>query len=181
MGQEHWKPVSDMGGWYDVSSQGRVRSWINGDRYAKSWVRATEPRVLKPYLDKTGRWSISLMRPDGSKLRRQVSCLMALAFFGPRPPGDIHVAHNNGDHRDNRIENLRYDTRAGNEADKLKHGTHNRGERHPLHKLTVDRVREIRSRYASGGLYYRELATEYGVTMTCIASIITRRTWKWLD
>jgi Mor family transcriptional regulator len=55
---------------------------------------------------------------------------------------------------------------------------HLKGEGCPTAKLTEDQVKEIRNEYAggkSGG--YRPLARKYGMGMTAIASIITRKTW----
>jgi len=42
---------------------------------------------------------------------------------GPRPDG-MECCHGNGDSADNRVENLRWDTRANNGADKRMHKTH---------------------------------------------------------
>ncbi len=46
-----------------------------------------------------------------------------LAFVGPCPEG-MEACHNNGDPLDNRVENLRWDTRSNNTLDKVAHGTH---------------------------------------------------------
>jgi len=43
--------------------------------------------------------------------------------------------------------------------------------------LTETQVREIRNKYANGGITQQQLALEYGVERTTIGSIIRRRTW----
>ena len=52
-----------------------------------------------------------------------------------------------------------------------------RGESNGLAKLTEEKVREIRHRYAAGGVGQRALAREFDVTRTNIGSIILRKTW----
>src|SRR5690606_35195228 len=49
--------------------------------------------------------------------------------FIPNPEALPEVAHCNGVNTDNRADNLRWSTAAANQADRLTHGTHNRGTR----------------------------------------------------
>jgi DNA-directed RNA polymerase specialized sigma24 family protein len=65
-----------------------------------------------------------------------------------------------------------------NEADKIAAGRNAFGARQGLAKLNDDKVREIRSRYAAGGVSYQDLADEFGVALSQIASVVKRRTWK---
>jgi hypothetical protein len=53
-----------------------------------------------------------------------------------------------------------------------------KGEKHPSSKLTEDDVREIRIKYANGGVSQRQLALEYGITKTNIGTIILRKSWS---
>lgn len=43
--------------------------------------------------------------------------------------------------------------------------------------LIAEDVRTIRARYEGGGVYMRELAMEYGITLSSVSSIIRRVTW----
>lgn len=52
-----------------------------------------------------------------------------------------------------------------------------RGESHGRAKLTEAQVREIRRRYAAGGIGTRLLAKEYGMSRGAIEKIVTRRGW----
>lgn len=49
------------------------------------------------------------------------------------------------------------------------------GERHGMHKLTAEKVRYIRKRYAQGGILQRELADEMGVSRSTIGKAIHRQ------
>jgi len=62
--------------------------------------------------------------------------------------------------------------------DKVAKGRHGRGETSPLSRLTEEQVRSIRERYAAGSVFYRDLAAEYGVTITHVAHIVVGKRWK---
>lgn len=51
------------------------------------------------------------------------------------------------------------------------------GEDSSNHVLTWERVREIRKRYAAGGIGYARLAREYGVSPSTIVLVVKRETW----
>lgn len=52
-----------------------------------------------------------------------------------------------------------------------------RGERAGGAKLTAEKVKEIRRRYAEGATL-KGLAAEYGVRFTNVHMIVQRKTWK---
>lgn len=52
------------------------------------------------------------------------------------------------------------------------------GEAHPQSKITADDVREIRRRYADGGVTLAVLGFEYGLVFQSISAIVNRVTWK---
>lgn len=95
--------------------------------------------------------------------------LMAEAFI-PNPDGKPDVAHqdNNGLH--NAVINLRWATEAENMADKLIHGTHERGERHHNAKLTNSQADQIRW-YRVEGFHPRALAQMFGVSVWTIYDV----------
>lgn len=115
--EERWLPVAGWEGRYEVSDHGRVRSVDRppgGDPR-----RPKRGRVLKPRpAGRAGYGEVSL----SGRVPRYVHTLVAEAFIGPRPSG-MECCHNNGDHRDNRALNLRWDTHGNNQLDKSRHGT----------------------------------------------------------
>jgi DNA-binding CsgD family transcriptional regulator len=149
-------------GLYSVSSDGRVFS-----------VRRR--RVLTPGTNpRTGYLCVSLCR-DGKSVCRTVHSLV-LSAFHPRPSPYHECCHNNGVRTDNRLENLRWGTRAENSADRIAHGTVARlaGTRAPTHKLSAEDVRMIRSSDDTS----RALAAKLGVSHHTILSCRNRITYK---
>jgi DNA-binding transcriptional regulator YiaG len=57
---------------------------------------------------------------------------------------------------------------------------HLRGEGHPEAKLTAPQIREIREKYAAGGVTQKELAQEYSVSRALLGLIIQRKRWAHL-
>ena len=72
---------------------------------------------------------------------------------------------------------LRWDTRSGNHADKVIHGTDARGEKNARSKLTAGQVLEIRSSASSGN----SLARKFGVSGSLISYIRRGKLWGHLS
>lgn len=74
---------------------------------------------------------------------------------------------------------LSWKTRSENHADKLLHGTHNRGEQHSMSKLSEQDIHAIRA--LDGHKSHREIAAIFGVTRWAVTLVLNRRNWGWLD
>ena len=159
---EEWRPIPGFER-YEASNLGRIRS-----------LKHASPRVLSTRVPPSARY----LRVRIAGESRDVHGLVALAWLGPRPEG-MEVCHNNGDGSDCRLINLRYDTRKGNSADKVRHGTAPRGEGAPNVKLTDRAVREIRN--LAGHQTQRSLAARYGVSRTLIRRVITGIAWPHIN
>jgi hypothetical protein len=105
--------------------------------------------------------------------------LVCTTFHGDPPGPGYHAAHANGDSLDNRAENLSWKTPKENEADKIAHGTSNRGDRQWNSKLTLEKVIRIREEYAKGGVTQRDIAVKYGISQPTVSEIVNRRKWAW--
>lgn len=132
---EEWRPVPGLEGRYDVSNMGRVRSLTStvqcpGDGSRGPYSRTIPGRILAqhgtPYL------GVSLPRSlRGSSSRTHK--LVLEAFVGPLPKGMV-TRHLNGNHTDNRLENLAYGTPRENGLDTVRHGRHKRSNQtHCIH------------------------------------------------
>lgn len=178
-----WRPVVGIPG-YDVSNTGQVRS-LRTHYHRNGSLVPMQPRILKPLIRRsvTGRptgmsLSISI---DAKKEDRYVHRMVLEAFIGPCPMGH-ECCHGDGDPTNNKLTNLRWDTRQSNNKDMDRHGTRiiptkRLGEEHPCTVLTADEVRSILSikewKYGMGVYFARKL----GVDGTVISRIRRGKTW----
>lgn len=154
---EIWKEVPGYEGQYQVSNEGRV----------KSFRRRKDGVLLAPGRMTGGHLSVAL----GRRQSRCVHELVLLAFVGPRQPGQ-ECLHTNGNPADNRLANLRWGTRSENLRDKVRHGQC---------KLKLDDIIAIKSalkNYRRG--LQRELADQYGVAECTISAIKLGRTHDYI-
>lgn len=162
-----WRPVEGFDGAYLVSDAGEVVS-----------LKGRAPKALRQNTQGTGHYaSVSLWRHNREH-RYKVHKLVMQAFVGPVPAG-YEIAHQDGVRTHNALSNLRYKTRSKNHADKVAHGTHNRGERHPMSRLTERDVLNIRAMIGDGAKR-AAVATEFGISLSHLDSITTARSWAWL-
>ena len=80
-----------------------------------------------------------------------------------------------------RLDHLFAGTPADNMADMVAKGRQKGMDTHPRAQLTEDDVRAIRALHAAGGITLSRLATQYGAHIATIHSIVSRRTWKYLE
>jgi len=113
-----WRPVVGWEGLYEVSDHGDVRSLDRVDRFGRHYAG----RMLSPDTIKGGYLRVALAR-EGHVQRRQVHHLVLEAFVGPRPLG-MEGCHGDGCPTNNRLSNLRWDTRPENALDTVRHRTH---------------------------------------------------------
>lgn len=144
MNKETWMPVVGFEEFYEVSDEGQVRSIPRRDRLGRSQggkIRSArkDGRTAHLRVDLfNGERSPSGKR--GKAHHRLVHRLVLEAFVGPCPEG-MEACHWDGDPTNNRLENLRWDTRSENHRDAARHGTHfsTQKERCPWgHKLTEE-------------------------------------------
>jgi hypothetical protein len=164
---ERWLPVPGYEGSYLVSDRGRVASLRHSDGPRR------EPYMLKPSKC-AGRPVVSLC--GGRPPRREsVGRLVLLAFVGPCPPG-MECCHANDDPWDNRLENLRWDTRRANVADARRNGRLALGERRHNAQLRAAAIPHIREAYAAG-VKSPDIASRYGVAPHTVRDAARGLTW----
>ena len=177
MNKEIWKDIPGWQDFYQASNRGHIRS-IN--RTVKTSRRESltkfKGKVLNACKIKNGYLMVSLTAPSRQLKHAYVHDLVLVAFKGPKPKSR-EACHNNGDKTDNKISNLRYDTRSANAQDRNKHGTiiSWKGEGVPSAKLTEKKVLQIRKLAKSVSM--RELGRRYSVCHKTIGAVIHRESW----
>lgn len=180
---EEWRPVSGFPN-YAVSTFGRVARTGHTGRYRPS------NRLLKLTPGPSGYVIVSLYRGDGLHYPKGVHAIVCETFLGPRPSLDHQAAHWDGVRVNNRLENLRWATRAENMSDCVRHGTRPMGDRHHARanpaclargernggggKLKASDIASIRA----DTRFHREIAADYGVVKSMIAMIKRREAWR---
>lgn len=166
---------------YRAGSDGSVWScWTLvslGGRRGRTAIQGDEWTELVPQSLPSGRRYVGLVM-GGFRKNRYISHLVLETFVGPRPAG-MEACHGDNNPANDRLDNLRWDTHKGNVADKLRHGTHNRGVRHNMVKLGDGDVRSVRKRVTAGETY-SQVAGSLGVSKQTVADIIQGRTWRHL-
>lgn len=181
--KEIWKPVAGFEIRYMVSNLGRV--WSIPFAYQRpEWRKGTLQNVcvggnflrgrIRLQNDKPVCVLVSLRDNTGKPHTKRVHRIVLESFIGPAPKG-TECCHYNGDPTDNRLENLRWDTRKRNQLDSVRHGTKQNppthyGETHPRATVADYELQKIREMEYRRGLF-SELAKEYGVAP------ITIRRW----
>lgn len=98
-----------------------------------------------------------------------------------KPPTSLHeAAHNCGRGHLGCVNrfHLRWATTKENAADKVGHGTSNRGEKQGLSKLTEMDVKVIRT--LAGDMQQQDIAAMFNVSGASVSNIIKRKCWSWL-
>lgn len=164
MTDEIWKRVAryPASKFYEVSDCGRVRNH-----------RGIMPQSISG--KRTNGYPAVGISDGRSHKPVTVATLVCEAFHGPRPPGMV-VRHLDGDRLNSRAENLCWGTPAQNSADRIRHGTHARGEQNSNAKLTPLKVKLIRLL----PIKPKTAARLFGVSPNNITDIRARRRWSHL-
>ena len=175
MEKEIWKDVPGYEGLYQVSSLGRVRSVDRYIKYSNGREVFTKGKMLSLTLSKGNeRLQVSLCK-NGKAEKTRPYVLVMLAFVG-ECPDNMEICHINGVKTDDRLENLKYDTRSENRIDNYRYGSkNNRG------KLSIEDVIEIRKLYKTGDYTQVDIAKMYNVKHYTIGRIIKKETFSWLN
>lgn len=170
MPNEIWKNVVGWEEYYEVSNFGNVRS---KQRKASTAFgeRFYGGNIVKKISHKNG-YDIVNLTTSSKRQQKLVHTLVLEAFVSLRPE-KMDSCHNNGDRKDNRLENLRWDTRKNNHADKIVHGTWQGGSKNGFSKLNEDQARQIKYSQETT----KNLAEKFNVSKSCIFKIKHMQTW----
>jgi len=159
--EEIWKPISKYPG-YECSNLGQVRSF----------KRSNEAKVLAqhPICGSGGYMGIRLYAANGIRKMCYAHILVLETFHGPRPK--FQARHKDGNHLNNRDDNLVWGTSAENILDRERHRKHQNTSK----VLGLEKAREIREQYHKQT--QEQLAKAYGVTARTIRAIFSQKVYK---
>lgn len=166
-----YRPVEGFPG-YRVGNDGTV--WSRFRRRGVGQYRTPDgPYVLlRPQPSNKGHLRVQLYRQsDAASPRVLVHHLVLNAFIGPCPSG-MEACHGDGNPANNRVDNVRWDTRTENRADRARHG---RGR--SWSKLSEDDVARAKS-LRSMGCTYAQIGASLGVSDTQASNICRGKQWK---
>lgn len=170
--RERWREAPGFDR-YEVSDAGRVRNKKTGLVLKPQWVHSRKSREIDGRNHKCVRLYRSGLPAGANQL---IHRLVLLAFRG-EPPDGYEGCHRDGDETNNALSNLRWGTQQSNQADRVAHGTSNRGERHPRAVLCEADVIDIREKHRSGRTV-ASIAREIGVCRTTVSAAANNATWK---
>lgn len=180
MENEKWVDVVGYEDEYEISDYGRIRTKnriINyiSKRYTKSRNNTYKSISLRPYKTKKDRLRVCLCKNSKTK-KYFIHRLVLEAFVGPCPEG-MECCHNNGDPSDNKLENLRWDSKTENAKDRIKHGTHRQGEKINTAKIKGDEVWLIK-KLIHNNICSEKIMKIFKISSSIYYKIKNRVTWK---
>lgn len=132
--------------------------------------RQGKPKKLKTNTDTKGYVTFNCSYGNTTKVLR-VHREVLKAFVG-EPPNGCVACHNNGNKLDNRLENLRWDSRRNNELDKLKHETLR------TQKLTEQDAKDIKWMLQQKRFTQAEIGDMFGVHCSNVSAISRGKSWS---
>lgn len=168
---EEWKQVIGYEGRYEVSKLGDIRTDLNSPHRNS---RIHRGKFLHQRMNKNGYLRVSF-NLDGVKRSRNVHLVVLEAFKGLRPEGKV-ARHKDGNSKNNASDNLEWSTQKENIADKIIHGTDNKGEKHQNAVLTNQDVIVMRAMKEVG---YSNvwIANCFLVTPVNVGYVVNRKSW----
>lgn len=168
---EKWEWVPEYEGRYQISDQGRVRSFL----FSKTG------RLMNLDADSNGYVRVHFQFKKTWLLHRLVATV-----FLPNPLSLPAVNHVDGNKRNNVASNLAWVSHGENMRHSWRHletyknrvAMSPRGEENRNAKLRAEDVLAIRAAYTNGGVSYSQLAGQFGVTKNNIGAIVRKQNWK---
>jgi hypothetical protein len=154
---------------YRVGSDGTV--WSCKNRFQKWFQLKVYPNPYRRNYVNVILWRNNVM------YNRSLHGLVLTTFIGPCPPGMEACHHPDPDVSNNRLENLRWDTKKENQKDIDRLGRRKKGIDAPRGRLTDDQVRELR-RLRAEKVPVKVVAAQFGIHCETVTSIANRRQRK---
>jgi hypothetical protein len=173
---EIWAPIAGYEDSHYVSSWGRVFR-------VKPLQRRSNPKTQNPFRKSPRTHFLKqCSTPKGYqivnlyKYTKTVHSIVLETFIGARPHG-LWARHHDGNKKNNRLDNLSWDTPRTNIHDKFKHGTICRGEKFwsaKLKEADIPRAYEL----FEAGHTHETIGKQLGVSGSTITRLLLGQSWK---
>lgn len=199
--KEMWKDIKGYEGLYQVSNCGRIKRI----RFINNIANKPQNKLVgMNKIDNLGYRTICLCKNGKTKYKR-VHRIVAEAFI-PNPQNLPCVNHKDGNKKNNNVENLEWCTHSYNTKHAMKNGLFDmekfrkatrqnvkiaqknssipkglKGEDSPSAVLKEKDVLEIRRAYSNKEMSSKQLSEKYGVHISTIQRILSRKTWAYLE
>jgi hypothetical protein len=171
---ELWLPIPNWDGFYSASDLGRIRSESRVVLNRDGNSARVRGRVLTTRVE--GAYEKVTLHRGTRRSNYSVHRLVLEAHVGPRPEGMV-CCHGPGGSLDNRLLNLSWGTHHKNLGeDRLRDGTHSRGERNGGAVLQECEVLAIRA----DPRRTVDVAEDYGISCSTVRKIRRGESWAWL-
>lgn len=150
---------------------------------AKDW--------LERHVDHSGddclTWPFAIGKDGYGRIHREnngslttASHLMCEKAHGPKPSKRHEAAHSCGKGHEGCVSprHVYWALPKENQADRVKHGTSNRGTQQHSARMSEDDIREIRTLAAT--MRVKDIAQKFGLHQSYVSQIISRKRWAWL-
>lgn len=151
-----------------------------GGGLTKGFAKSRLSELIASSTDECLNWPYSRLPSGYGKVgRKLVHRVVCEATHGAPPSPVHHAAHRCGNTSCGNPRHIYWATPAQNQADRVGHGTSNRGVRQWRAKLTECAVREIRA-LAAAGISQAEIGRRIGVSRLVVTKVVNRHTWGWV-
>lgn len=130
-----------------------------------------EFKKLKPNIQTSGKYYCLSVVINEIRVTKRVHTLVNLAFNGNPPNPKFSTSHLDGNWKNNKPENLTWESVRDNLNRKKQHGTDDIGIKNSRAKIDLETLKEIRKYLAEGKLNHREIGELFGLNRVFITKI----------
>lgn len=136
-------------------------------------------RMLAGAIQSSGKYFyVSIKSDNGKRTTKRVHRLVCLAFWGiPNDEKDT-VSHLDGNWRNNKPHNLRWESLSDNHNRKKEHGTDDIGVKNSRSSIGLGTLRKIRKLLSLGILTQKEIGAKFGLSRLFITKIKNGHRYK---